>query len=275
MRTATFTLTVARSMLIAMALAGAAAAGPLEDGQKAYWTGDFATALRLLLPFAEHGNSEAQLDVGSILTMGRAVRQNVAEGIKWLRKSAEQDNVDAEVLLGIADVAVDGPRDYVEAARWFRKAADRGNAEAMDDLAEMYSTGSGVTQDFSEALKLYSHAAAKGLSSAQSHLGRMYVIGSGVHQDFAEASKWYRLAADHGDVQGQEMIGLLYADGLGVPQDYVQAYVFLNLAVSRIPGTDKDKLDKAVAERDGLAAKMTSGQIAESQRLAREWKPAE
>ena len=56
-----------------------------------------------------------------------------------------------------------------------------------------------------------------------------------------------------------------------MPQDYVQAHMWFNLAASRLPpGTNRDK---AVKNRDIVAAKMTPAQIAEAQRLAREWKP--
>ncbi len=46
--------------------------------------------------------------------------------------------------------------------------------------------------------------------------------------------------------------------------------MWYNLAASRLPpGTDRDK---AVKSRDIRAAKMTPAQIAEAQRLARDWK---
>ncbi len=63
----------------------------------------------------------------------------------------------------------------------------------------------------------------------------------------------------------------MYATGDGVPQDYVQAHMWYNLAASRYPpGSDRDKV---VRNRDTVAEKMTPEQIAEAQRLAREWKP--
>ncbi len=63
----------------------------------------------------------------------------------------------------------------------------------------------------------------------------------------------------------------MYEQGQGVPQDYVQAHMWFNLAASRSPpGADHAK---AVKNRDILAAKMTPAQIAEAQRMAREWKP--
>ena len=61
--------------------------------------------------------------------------------------------------------------------------------------------------------------------------------------------------------------------GQGTQQDYVQAHKWINLAISRLVADEKEIRDKAVKIRDLLAAKMTPAQIAEAQRLAREWKP--
>ena len=52
----------------------------------------------------------------------------------------------------------------------------------------------------------------------------------------------------------------------GVTQDYVQTHLWYNLAAAQ--GNEL-----ARKNRDIVAKKMTSAQIAEAQRLAREWKP--
>ncbi|MBM3518860.1 MAG: sel1 repeat family protein, partial [Alphaproteobacteria bacterium] len=87
--------------------------------------------------------------------------------------------------------------------------------------------------------------------------------------DDAEAARWYRLAAEQDLAQAQNNLGVMYEYGRGVPQDYVQAHKWYNLAASRSPASD----DVAVKNRDIVAAKMTPAQIAEAQRLAREWRP--
>ena len=46
-----------------------------------------------------------------------------------------------------------------------------------------------------------------------------------------------------------------------------------NLAASRLPASEAEKHDRVVRARDFAASKMTPAQIAEAQRLAREWKP--
>ena len=81
--------------------------------------------------------------------------------------------------------------------------------------------------------------------------------------------KWSRLAADQGDARAQFNLGVRYYKGQGVPQDYVLAHKWINLAASRT-GEEREKRVKA---RDLVARRMTAAQIAEAQRLAREWKP--
>jgi TPR repeat protein len=131
----------------------------------------------------------------------------------------------------------------------------------------MYAEGKGVPQDYAEALRWYRKAADQGDAGAQSNLGVMYAKGQGVPQDSAEAARWYRKAADQGEAVGQFNLGGMYAEGQGVPQEYVTAHMWLNLAAA------KDGEDDAAKARDTIAKEMTREQLAEAQRLAREWKP--
>ena len=82
--------------------------------------------------------------------------------------------------------------------------------------------------------------------------------------------KWYRMAAELGHANAQFLLGVRYGKGQGVPRDYVQAHMWVNLAASRSQGED---LEKFATGRELLAEQMTPDQIAEAQRLAREWKP--
>ena len=63
----------------------------------------------------------------------------------------------------------------------------------------------------------------------------------------------------------------MYVNGQGVPQDYVEAHKWSNLSAAS--ATDKETRDKATHLRDLVASKMTADQVAEAQKLAREWKP--
>ncbi len=120
--------------------------------------------------------------------------------------------------------------------------------------------------DYATASKEFRVLAEQGDAPAQTILGVMYATGRGVPQDDAEAVRWYRRAAAQGDADAQFNLGVMYVDGQGVPQDYVQAHMWVNLAAAQ-------GMEDARKARDILAKQMTPAQIAEAQRLAREWKP--
>ncbi len=118
-------------------------------------------------------------------------------------------------------------------------------------------------------MKWFRKSAEQGHGKAQSNLGTMYYKGEGVPPDYAEAALWYRKAANQGYAKAQNNLGFMYSKGQGVSQDHVQAHMWLDLAVSRSPLGRQ--YDSAVKKRDVAAKNMTPAQIAEAQRLAREW----
>jgi TPR repeat protein len=114
---------------------------------------------------------------------------------------------------------------------------------------------------------LYRLSAEQGNAGGQTDLGVMYLKGlGGVLQDYAEAARLFTLAAEQGANAAQYDLGLLYAQGQGVPQDYVRAHMWFNLSAA---GGNQE----AVKDRDTITHRMTPDQIAEAQKLAREWKP--
>ena len=67
-------------------------------------------------------------------------------------------------------------------------------------------------------------------------------------------------------VPRQDNLGVMYGTRQGVPQDYVQAHKWFNLSAAK-------GVSKARENRDTAANRMSQDQIAEAQKLAREWKP--
>ena len=121
--------------------------------------------------------------------------------------------------------------------------------------------------DYATALRLLLPLAEQGDADAQSLLGHMYAAGDGVPQNYAEAAKWYREAADQGEARAQASLGSAYISGQGVPKDFILAYMWLNLSAAR-------GVQEAAISRDIISEEwMTPAQIAEAQKLTREWKP--
>jgi TPR repeat protein len=141
----------------------------------------------------------------------------------------------------------------------------KGNSDAAYDA---YQEGRYAT-----ALRLARPLAAEGDARAQSVLGLLYYRGFGVPQDEVEAVKWFRNAADRGDARAQYHLGLFYANGEAGETDNVSAHLWFNLASARFPASEISYRSAARTNRDLVAEKMTPDQIAEAQKLAREWKP--
>jgi len=169
--------------------------------------------------------------------------------------------VQADYLAG-AEAFIFG--DYATALKEWRPVAEQGDMESQWAMGDLYRFGWGVPQDDGEAVRWYRLAADQGLAGAQYNLGVMYKRGQGVTQDDAEAARWYRLAAVQGHTTAQNNLGILYGKGRGVLQDYVQAHMWASLAAAQ-------NQELATKLRAALANDMTPEQIAEAQRLAREW----
>lgn len=122
--------------------------------------------------------------------------------------------------------------------------------------------------DPAAAVRQLKPLAEGGNADAQFNLGSLYYQGWGLPQDYQEAIKWFSKSADQGHSAAQVNLGALYAEGVHgvIAKDYPQALKWHILAAARGDG-------EAITLRDNLAVKMTPAQIAEGQRLAREFKP--
>src|SRR5439155_149495 len=144
--------------------------------------------------------------------------------------------------------------------------AEAGDAESQVELGRRYDEGEGVAKDQVEAVKWFRKAAEQNYAEAQFDLGGCYDEGEGVAKDQVEAVKWYRKAAEQNYATAQENLGVCYVSGEGVAEDLVEAYKWLLLAV-RQGDEDAKQIMKV------LESKLTSEQIAEGQKRARDFKP--
>ena len=127
----------------------------------------------------------------------------------------------------------------------------------------MYFDGQGVRKNMKQAARWFTKAAEQGNVGSQAFLGLMYSEGQGVPQDYKQAVKWHTKAAKQGSAISQYDLALKYYHGNGVLQDYTKSHKWFNLAAAN--GYELGK-----KYRDLLAEEMTSDQIAEAQKMARE-----
>lgn len=244
--------------------------------------------------------------VSLFLALSLVHGQNVA-GIKALQEKAEAGDLDSQFTLGLRFARGEGvPKNNAESTRWFTKAwlrtslplsiaeenkwndatpylpddilkrlsfsiilqrAKAGSRSHQFGLGWLYERGDGfIFQNWAEAVRWYRLAAEQGDIQAQSRLGELYATGKGTPKDAAQAVFWYRKAAEQGDADAQAALGTQYAIGVGVPKNLILAYMWRNLAAAQGSEIARDA-------REALEADMTPAQIAEAQRLSREWKP--
>ena len=231
------------ALLLLVTISGAAYAGTLEDAEKAVRKGDYPTAIPIYRSLAEKGDVSAEMRLGFFYESGAGLT-----------------------------------RDWLESAKWFSKAADAGDESAVFVLSFLgrYWRHRESTSTPPIIYELIEKVAKSGFAVAQFSLGVMnYPIGDpsfdAAKGNLAQALVWYRRAAEQGDIGAQVALGLAYAQGIGVVQDYIEADKWFNIAASRAKSADE--LADIASHHNKLAHLMTSSQIAEAQKLAREWRP--
>jgi len=145
--------------IIAAALNITAYGAELDPGMTAFKAGRYAEALKILVPLANAGDSEAQRVVGEMCFNG--------QGIK---------------------------RDTFAAFKWNELAAASGDRIAQYNMGYLFEKGEGVSASHAEAINWYTKAAIQEYIPAQHKLGDLYA-GS----DRSKAIYWYDKARQGGD----------------------------------------------------------------------------
>lgn len=185
---------------------------------------------------AQQGDARAQMVLGLRYLMGNGVPADETMAQEWLLKSAQQNNVVAQVSLASMLAFESDKQDLPAAAMWFAKAAEAGNVQAMSELVRLYETGSGVTRDMAKADEWQKRSKAR---SEAVKLERVWKIAR------ADEARWMaktsqakavadgkgtagrgtidvaalKRAAENGDEGAQLVLGALLANGDGVQRD--------------------------------------------------------
>ncbi|MFQ5915995.1 MAG: tetratricopeptide repeat protein [Nitrospinota bacterium] len=146
--------------------------------------------------------------------------------------------------------------------RWdqmrLRPEAEQGNADGQYLLALSYLQ-QGRTAD---AVKWFRMAAAQGHAEAQFRLGKLAYY----RETPDEPRGWLCVAANQRHAGAMLELGSWNEAGFMRQMDHSRAYMWYSLAAS-------NGHESAAALKDQLAKKMTPDQVAEAERLVKEWKP--
>ncbi len=118
--------------------------------------------------------------------------------------------------------------------------------------------------NYEKALEKLIPLAAKGHAASQYNLGVMHEWGNGVPKDNVEAMRWYGLSAERSHKDAQNNLGAMYSKGEGAEQSFVDALKWF--VISAENGSEAGRKNIDIVEK-----RMTSQQITQARRLAREW----
>lgn len=122
------------------------------------------------------------------------------------------------------------------------------------------------------AIDLLMPFAEQGIARAQTGVANAYLAIR--CNDPTQSLRWMRLAAEQSDPYALGMMSEAYKQGAGVRRDAVQSYMWHILYLeraSRVGALETPEQSLARARRE---LRMTPAQVAEAQRLAREWDAA-
>lgn len=256
-------------------------------------------ALSIGLNLADMGNRDAQVLAGIILfyfdedksTATEQLRKAEAAGslyacrrLTWqaqptdVRKLAMCGDPLSQGIIGVGQIRRDQP-DPVSGVAFLDAGVKNGDALASRELGRLYGFGVHLPKDVAKAKELLRYALDRGEAEAGFYLWTLSLAQRRpsnspnkpqATDDIAACHK----AAELGDPGCQYVVAIAQGVGVGLPQDDVAAYMWLNLAAANADA-DADSWvgESAPKTRDRIRSLMNPTEIAEAQRLTREWKP--
>lgn len=205
-----------------------------KTGWAAWSQGNFQKAFLDCKEDAENGGGSCQALLGTLYKYGNGVTQDNDLSLKWLNKSAAQEDPTGLEVLG--DTLLNGykgvPKNIPAAYDLFVKSSRKGNNWADNQLGSMHRFGIHVNKNLDEALRFFQVAANKGNPPAQANLADIYRLGDGVAKNPDLAFQWAMKSSEQKWPSGLNQLGVLFRDGIGVRQDSERAISLFKEAAS-------------------------------------------
>lgn len=150
-------------------------------------------------------------------------------GIREISLAAMSGETLAQLQLGIRKYQ---DQEFEEAAKWLQRSADQGNDQAQFNYGFLLEKGLGVSTNTTEACSLYEKSAQQENLKAKFRLARCYEMGLSGKKSLKLAAYYYLQAAEAGDLLSRLRLAKAYETGqLGV-QDMPRAVVWYTMAAN-------------------------------------------
>ncbi|KAG7452042.1 HCP-like protein [Guyanagaster necrorhizus] len=164
---------------------------------------DFDRAYPLFVLAAKHGHADAAYRAGTCCENGWGCRRESAKAVTFFRKAAAALHPGAMYRLGIAELngELGLSRSPKEGVKWLKRSAEQATAEfphALHELALLHERGidNVVFVDYEYSIELLAQAAELGYAPSAYRLGECYEYGkNGCPSDPALSIHYYNIAA--------------------------------------------------------------------------------
>jgi TPR repeat protein len=175
---------------------------------------------------ANKGDSRHQLEIGLI----QLYANNSEEGILWIVKSAEQENIHAKNILGV--LYMNDEATYYNksiALQYFDEAATKGDSNAQFNLASIYHNGHHKEKNIDLAIFWYKQSAEQYCIASQFALGLIYKD----QEMYDESFVYFIEAAENNHADAQYFLGWLYENGYGTERNIEEAEMWYTRSKSQ------------------------------------------
>lgn len=254
------------SFAIGLSVSSAVAAlADIPTGVTALEKGDVETAAKEFQNSFDTGDADGAFYLGRMFELGLGTNPDISQASELYKVAAAKDSALAQNRLGL--MYFDGQtviRDYAKGAELICKAADAGEANAQFNCGAAYGDGKGVDKDPAKAMEYWQKASDQGHIAATNFLGLAYKNGDGVAVDAAKSFQLFMVTAEQGNPMGLFEAAVALDTGLGTEADKLKAYTYANIAAARAHPEAPDL-------RDRIEAQLTSDEVNQAQKAAREW----
>lgn len=160
-------LALAASLL---AIASPSLSQNVKAGIEAWQKAEYAKAVEIWRPLAEGGDADAQFNLGQAYRLGRGIPVNLSAAKIWFERAASQNHTEAETTLGLL---LFQSGDQAEGIKYLKRSADKGESRAMLIYGTALVNGDTVSQDPVTGYAYVSRAAAQGLDAAKETLKQL------------------------------------------------------------------------------------------------------
>ena len=127
-----------------------------------------------------------------------------------LRKNAMSGNAESQYLYGKQLLDLGSKEDALEAVKWIKKSAEQNNDEAQLMLGMMYFDGNYVNVNISKAISLFEKSSNQGNNKAQFLLAGAYLNGYGVKKNYQKAFELTKKAAKNGNIYAKQVLDVCF-----------------------------------------------------------------